>query len=94
MLTFTPPSGSSGGAPHLVGGLRAGCAAGALDVRRALRGSLPLQAAALAGDGRRQKGPEEDLFGGCKSDPPITASTSPLAFPTDSDWSRWPVSHR
>lgn len=69
MLMLAPPPGSSGGAPHLVGGLRAGCAAGALDIRRALRGPVALQAATLGGAGCGQEGPEEDLLPGCESAP-------------------------
>lgn len=88
MLMLAPPHGSSGGAPHLVGGLRAGRAAGALDIRRALRGPVTLQAAALGGAGRGQEGPEEDILPGCESDPPTAAGAAPLAPPTDSssDW--------
>lgn len=83
---LAPPPGSSGGAPHLVSGLRAGCAAGALDIRRALRGPVALQAAALGGAGCGQEGPEEDLLPGCEPAPPTAAGAVPLASPTDSDW--------
>lgn len=74
--------GSSGGAPHLDGGLQAGRVAGALDVRRALRGHVALQAAALGGDGCGQEGPEEDLLPGCESAPPTAAGVASLAPPT------------
>lgn len=86
MLMLALPSGSSRGAPHLVGGLRAGRAAGALDVRRAHRGPVALQAAALGGVGRGQEGPEEDLLPGCKPAPPTAASAALLAPPTHTDW--------
>lgn len=94
MLMLAPPSASSRGAPHLVGGLQAGRAAGALDVRRVLRGPVALQATALGGVGRGQEGPEEDLFPGCESALPTAASAAPLTPPTDSDWSWWLVSCR
>lgn len=69
---LTEPVPSSGGAPHLVGGLLPGGSGGPVDLRRALHRPEPLQDAALAGGGRGQEGATKRIL--CRCEEPGSGS--------------------